>query len=212
MVSQKGDKLDIQYKPLSELLKQTAEELRRDGVKVPLKRHDIGELCRLFKKYGFLDPISLDEIGVVGGNGRIEALTRMKAAGEDPPKKIVVLKNGDWAVPCVNVEFDSVEDFIRYAIDENNSVFGGGTIPPEMSATIWEPESYAETLEELARQADGLPGTVDADEVDDILEELRAIAEQPLDFDGEDAVEPQRSGKDKVIKCPSCGMTWKPKP
>jgi len=212
MVSQKENKkLSIRYVPLETLLKQTAAELRRDGVEVPLKCHDIGELCASIEKYGFLDPISLDEVGVVGGNGRIEALTRMKEAGGEPPKNIVALKGGDWAVPCVDVEFDSIEELIAYAIDENNSVFGGGTIPPEVAATIWEPDSYLKALEELARDPDNLPETVGADDIDDIMKELQAIADQPLDFGGDDAVEPERSGKDKTIECPHCHFTWKPK-
>lgn len=66
------------------------------------KRHDMEFLGEVFAENGMAEFPTLDEKTgkVVAGNGRVEKLAAMKAAGEPAPARIVV-KKGKWYVPTV---------------------------------------------------------------------------------------------------------------
>ena len=115
------------------------------------KKHDIGAIISAIKEYGFRDPPAWDTAleAIVEGNGRIEALHQMMLNGEDVPKGIGVANDGVWHVPVVfGGDSDSLAQAERYAIDHNNLTMLGGDFSLHDLTRMWEPEAYAEILNE----------------------------------------------------------------
>lgn len=67
------------------------------------KGHDIDGIDASMDRFGYMEPVLLDERTgrLVGGHGRIETLAAKRAAGEDPPEGIVI-KGGVWLVPVTH--------------------------------------------------------------------------------------------------------------
>ena len=62
------------------------------------KQHDIGLIVGSLRRFGFLDPVVIDQRTdlLVSGHGRCEALRSMRDDGEEPPSGVV---GEDWRVP-----------------------------------------------------------------------------------------------------------------
>ena len=62
------------------------------------KNHDIGLIVGSLRRFGFLDPVVIDQRTglLVSGHGRCEALQSMREAGEEPPAGIA---GEGWQVP-----------------------------------------------------------------------------------------------------------------
>lgn len=94
------------------------------------KLHDLDALCESFRRYGFVDPPKYDASleAIVYGNGRAEALEKMRVGGEDPPRGIAVDgRSGAWLVPVVfGIDADSRKAAESLAVDHNSSTLGPG--------------------------------------------------------------------------------------
>lgn len=66
------------------------------------KRHDLAALRRSLERFGYAEPVLLDERTgqLVAGHGRVDALIAAEAAGLAPPSGIVVA-DGRWRMPVV---------------------------------------------------------------------------------------------------------------
>ena len=84
-------KSQIKWLPLSEI-----ERWPRNP-----KKHDIPGIKDSLRRFGFIEtPVRDERTGkLVAGHGRIEGLTSMRDAGEDPPGNIRVRPDGEWLVP-----------------------------------------------------------------------------------------------------------------
>lgn len=144
----------IEFVALSELIRHPRNP----------KGHDIERLEESIDRFGFVQPLMIDERTqhLVAGHGRLDTLAQKKAAGEEPPERIVV-RHGEWLVPVIRgVAFESDADAEAYLIADNRLVELGG----------WEDEALATMLVEL-READSLTGTgYDAGEVEELLGRL----------------------------------------
>lgn len=62
------------------------------------KQHDIGLIVGSLRRFGFLDPVVIDQRTdlLVSGHGRCEALRSMRENGEEPPTGVA---GEDWRVP-----------------------------------------------------------------------------------------------------------------
>lgn len=92
------------------------------------KRHDLGELAKSFRRFGFVAPPTIDERSgiLVAGHGRCEALTKMRDAGEAPPRGIRV-SGGNWMVPVVRgISFRNDDERSAYLIADNEHTIGPG--------------------------------------------------------------------------------------
>lgn len=191
--------LNITYFALTDLAELVTEVA--GDYEIPTKRHDVGALSEMFYRYGFRVPILLNEnFGIVAGRGRVKTLSKLKDSNREPPQGIDD-RGDDWYVPCIADKSEDAKLFLGFLIDENNSGLMGGAIAPETKAAIWE-DGYLEALEALARDCkkDEEPSiSVDGDDLDLMLERLKAIGDEPIE------VEPMRSGKPKEIQCPHCG-------
>ncbi len=92
------------------------------------KRHNISELVNSIKRFGFVQPVAMNEESgrLVAGHGRLEALLVMKEAGEAAPARVVE-KNGEWYVPVLRgVSFNNESEAEAFLVADNRLVEVGG--------------------------------------------------------------------------------------
>lgn len=67
----------------------------------PRTAHRVGALVASLRRYGFGQPVTINQTTghVIAGNGRLQALRKMKAAGEPPPEGITA-RGKSWHVPA----------------------------------------------------------------------------------------------------------------
>lgn len=162
----------------------------------------VGETIeRSIARFGFVSPIVLDERSgkIAAGHGRAEALERMKAAGQDPPKRVEKAPDGEWLVPVVRgVAFNSDDEMAGFAVADNALAIKGG----------WDDAALAEVLAPL-RDADLLDGIgYEPADVDNLIRRVgdAAIGEEELPPD--EFPEPD---EETSHKCPRCSYVWKGK-
>jgi len=84
----------------------------------PRGHNDQASLGESFDRFGFIDPVIIDERTgrIVAGHGRLEKLQEMKRAGAQPPGRIGTTK-GDWLVPVIRgVSFKTEKDAEAYLL------------------------------------------------------------------------------------------------
>lgn len=159
----KKDELYIEYLPLEDL-----EKWPRNP-----KEHDLGEIHQSFKRFGYVNPIIINEKSgrMVVGHGRVDTLIQKQSLGEPPPKRI--RKNGkDWLVPVIRgIGFDDEMEAEAYGIADNRTSEVGG----------WNEGLLPDVLKDLA-EGPGLEGIgFDGDDLDKMLEKM----EKPIRKDPE---------------------------
>ena len=158
--------------------------------------HDLPDLQAKMERFGFLDPIVVDERTgkIVGGHGRMETLQQARAAGLEAPEGIKVTKAG-WFVPTMqgwSSKNDLEADAANLALN------------PSPNDPGFNQELLAEILGGLAK-ADQLEGTGHNEQsLEALLEELNGPAPLPeFDHDpDEDDIEP------KVEPISALGDRW----
>jgi hypothetical protein len=93
------------------------------------KRHDLPLLDQSFQRFGYVEPIVIDERTgrMVVGHGRVEGLRRAHADGHKPPEGVDVADDGRWLVPVLRgwaSENDDEAD--GYLLASNRLVEVGG--------------------------------------------------------------------------------------
>lgn len=86
------------------------------------KDHDLDALGASFRRFGYVDPIIIDERSgkMVAGHGRLDRLEESKAGGEKSPERIKVRADGEWLVPVLRgVSFKSTKEAAAYLIANN---------------------------------------------------------------------------------------------
>jgi hypothetical protein len=168
------------------------------------KRHDLDALVRSIELHGFGDPPKLDTTlgALVYGNGRTEALERMRQAGKEPPRGIGVLEDGDWAVPVIfGVDAASKAAAVAFAVDHNNLTLLGGGLGIEDVLQIWNEEGLQRILREIP-DAGALLASLNSTDLDALL--------KGPDFDPVAAGDQPRLDEKKLVTCPECGTEFKP--
>ena len=93
------------------------------------KKHDIPGIVTSIREFGFVAPPILDvRTGMISaGHGRAEALEKMRAAGEPPPRPVRVAGN-EWELPVVTGTFFSKDDQHAgaYLVADNQLTIAGG--------------------------------------------------------------------------------------
>jgi hypothetical protein len=167
------------------------------------KRHDLDALMRSIETHGFGDPPKYDSAlaALVYGNGRAEALERMRKAGKEPPRGIGVLDGGGWAVPVIfGVDAASRAAAVAFAIDHNNLTLLGGNLKIEDVLGIWDEEGLQRLLEETP-DAGALLASMDGDDLDSLL--------GGPSFDAVGEGEQPRLDEKAMITCPECGHEFR---
>lgn len=175
----------LEYLPLASL----------KGAEKNPKRHADAELSASINRFGFAEPIVLDERTgrLVSGHGRVNALRARHEAGEEPPEGVELSltdpKGPVWMVPVVR-GWSSKDDreADAFLLAANQLTIAGG----------WDDSSLAEVLETL--QIDGgLEGLGFSDE------DLKRILDdaQPLP-DGFPEFDESAANSVQMIECPHC--------
>ena len=189
-----GDRLTLQYIPLAQARRWDENP----------KRHDLDALVRSIETHGFGDPPKFDSTfgALVYGNGRTEALERMRQAGKGPPRGIGVADDGDWAVPVIfGVDAESRAAAVAFAIDHNNLTLLGGGLSIEDLLQIWDEEGLQRVLAEVP-DAGALLASLHAGDVDALL--------QGPSYEPASAEEQSRLDEKKMVTCPDCGKEFRP--
>jgi ParB-like chromosome segregation protein Spo0J len=163
------------------------------------KRHDLDALARSIETHGFGDPPKFDSTlgALVYGNGRTEALERMRQAGKEPPRGIGVADDGDWAVPVIfGVDSASRAAAVAFAIDHNNLTLLGGGLSVEDLLQVWDEEGLQRVLGEIP-DAGALLASLGQDDIDALL--------RGPDFQPAAAGDQSRLDQKAPIICPECG-------
>ena len=190
------DQLELRYVPLTQAVRWDANP----------KKHALDALVTSIETYGFGDPPKYDATleALVYGNGRTEALERMRAAGSEAPRGIAVLEDGEWAVPVIfGVDAESHAAAVAFAIDHNNLGLMGGKLGFEDLLAIWDEEGLQAVLAE-ASEAAGLLASFDDDEIESLLGDP-GFEPAPV----EDQSRLDRS-EAEALSCPECGHEWIP--
>jgi hypothetical protein len=114
------------------------------------KGHDLEALAESFGRFGYREPMVMDESsGKLVGHGRLERLRLDKAQGSTPPE-YVQERSGHWFAPVVRGgTFASPEEATAYVIAANRLSERGG----------WREEALRPLLARLKEQGLGLAGT-----------------------------------------------------
>lgn len=183
------DRLTLKYVPLPQARRWDENP----------KVHAIDALVRSIETHGYGDPAKYDSTlgALVYGNGRTEALERMRAAGKAPPRGVGVTEDGDWAVPVIfGVDAESRAAAVAFAIDHNNLTLLGGGLGVEDLLQIWDEEGLQRVLAEVP-DAGALLASLDAADLDALL--------SGPDFVPASADEQSRLDEKAPLTCPECG-------
>lgn len=142
------------------------------------KDHDIGEISVSVGRFGFVEPLILDDRTgrLVAGHGRLETLRKIRSSGEDPPVGVSVV-DGEWCVPVVRGWASKNDrEAQAYLLASNRLVEVGGWIDAEL----------IQQLKEL-HSDNALAGTgFSADDIDRLLAD---VEQPPLPDDVDDVPE-----------------------
>ena len=165
------------------------------------KDHDIGAIVSSIAQFGFLDPVGLNTATghAFDGNGRLEALRRMKLSGyvgkdgaemRGPPEGVREA-GGAWLAPFWRFEvLAEREQAVVVALNKTNELGG------------WDYDVLSQVLQNLATTPDGLAGTgFSREDLDSIM------AAHTADVSGAGFQEQGDSLADGVeyVTCPACG-------
>lgn len=168
------------------------------------KLHDLDRLIRSIETHGFGDPPKVDATlgALVYGNGRTEALERMRQQGKQPPRGILLTEDGEWAVPVIfGVDAESEAHARVFAVDHNNLTLLGGDLGFADLLQIWDEEGLQAVLRDTP-EAGALLASLDTDHVDALL--------NGPDFEPVAADEQSRLDEKKQVTCPECGHEFRP--
>lgn len=169
--------ISIEYVPLSELQRWPRNP----------KDHDLGELHQSIERFGYINPILVDERTeqLVAGHGRLDALQQMKASGSSAPKRVRV-EGGEWFVPVIRgVEFNSDAEAEAYQLADNRLTELGG----------WIEEDLAGVLSDLAAEGEEMLTGVGwgLNDIDELLAQLEREAAGPAEEDDFEAEPPEEA-------------------
>jgi hypothetical protein len=161
------------------------------------KEHDLDTIGESFERFGYIEPIVLDEKSkrIVVGHGRREKLIAWKESGKMPPEDVEV-RGKEWFVPVLRGKsFKSEHEAEAYLLTSNQTVIRGG-----YNATA--------LAEMLSRHVDDAHGTGwRAEEMSDLV----ALAQKATQGAFNDASAPEEfkdfdEGQKATHQCPKCGF------
>lgn len=131
------------------------------------KDHDIGVIYQSIKRFGFNNPIMINEATgkLLAGHGRLQTLKMMKDNGESAPDRVEVDDNV-WKVPVLKgVSIDNVAEAQAYLLADNRITELGG----------WKPMDLMESLTDIIEKTGNLEGTgYDLEDVETILGDMES--------------------------------------
>ena len=156
--------INIEYQNLDDIIE--ADDNPKD--------HDLGVIYTSIKRFGFNNPIMMNESTgkLLAGHGRLQTLKMMRDNGEKAPDRIQVEKDtGDetieyWFVPVITgISIENVGEAQAYLLADNRITELGG----------WKPMDLMESLTDIIESTGTLDGTgYDLDDVETILGDMES--------------------------------------
>ena len=147
--------IQVEYLPLSEIVEADINP----------KDHDIGQIYQSIKRFGFTQPIMMNENTgkLLAGHGRLQTLQQMKQGGEKVPTRIKE-KDGEWLVPVLKgISFEDDMEAQAYLIADNRLTELGG----------WNTGELVDTLQELVEGGFSLDGVgYDFDDLETMVTQI----------------------------------------
>ena len=147
--------LEVQYIDLDEIIE--ADNNPKD--------HDLGVIYQSINRFGFTNPIMLNEATgkLLAGHGRLQALKLIKDANDPVPDRIIE-EDGRWMVPVIKgINIDNPAEAQAYLLADNRLTELGG----------WNNIDLIESLNEIMEKTGDLDGTgYDLEDIDTILRDL----------------------------------------
>lgn len=145
---EKEKKLWIEYIPLKHLKKWPRNP----------KLHDGPGISESMDRFGFTDPITIDETTgkMVAGHGRLEQLIELKKTRSDPPANVIVT-GSEWEVPVIRGNrFKDDAEVEAYLLSCNKLVEKGGWDEELLEAMLQvvTPIGFDEIMAELDENVD----------------------------------------------------------
>lgn len=144
--------IQVEYMPLSEIVQADTNP----------KDHDIGQIYQSIKRFGFTQPIMMNENTgkLLAGHGRLQTLQTMQQAGEKVPARIKE-KDGEWLVPVLKgISFEDDMEAQAYLIADNRLTELGG----------WNTGELVESLQEMIENGLDLDGVgYDFDDLENLV-------------------------------------------
>lgn len=153
------------------------------------KDHDIHEIRKSFYRFGFVQPVLLDEgTGkLVAGHGRLDTLQILKNRGIEPPRGIQEVED-KWLVPVLRgVTFKDPAEAEAFLLADNRLSEVGG----------WKQDILESVLSEMV-DVDGLLEGTGFNIVDTLTKEEKL------------EIKEQKEVKTKTVEvtCPKCNSTF----
>ena len=146
------DEVRIEYMPLSAL---------KAWPRNP-KEHDLGLLHTSMDRFGFVNPIIINEsTGVIlAGHGRLDTLAQKQKDGQPLPERCKEGAEGEWLVPVIRGIELPEREAEAYAISDNRSTESGG----------WDEALLTKVLQGIVQETEGLIGVgYNEDDLDALL-------------------------------------------
>jgi len=150
------------------------------------KKHDLPKIKAALTRYGFQDPPKFDAAipsaagdgGIIGGNGRLEALQELCAEKSAPPNGITVDEQGAWLVPILfGNDLANQTEAEAFAVDANNLTLAGAGLSAVEVAVIYDRKRYDTLLGNL-QEANALPVSLDGDSLSLLLADMDSESAQ----------------------------------
>lgn len=130
------------------------------------KTHDVGAIYKSIGRFGYVEPVVVDERTgrLVAGHGRVQTLRQAKQAGDKPPDGVRE-QSGEWLVPVLRGwKSRSEKDASAYILASNKTSELGG----------WDEALLTDVMKSIG----DLDGTgFDGDDLDDLLAKTTDIIE-----------------------------------
>lgn len=185
-----GERLEILYVRLSDAVKWERNP----------KIHDIPGIIESIMTHGFRDAPIWDSTlgGLVGGNGRLQALEEMEAATDlnhSPPRGILMAEDdGEWCVPVqFGIDAESKTAAEAFALDHNNLTLGGNDLGAYEKSLIWD-DTYLEIIDDVRGENGHIVSIHDDD-----LEAIRRARQLPLPMEIEEISPVVRMDKAEIL-------------
>lgn len=147
--------IQVEYIPLTDIVEADINP----------KDHDIGQIYQSIKRFGFTQPIMMNENTgkLLAGHGRLQTLQQMKQGGEKVPARIKE-KDGEWFVPVLKgISFEDDMEAQAYLIADNRLTELGG----------WNTGELVDTLQELVEGGFSLDGVgYDFDDLETMVTQI----------------------------------------
>lgn len=136
------------------------------------KEHDIEEIMRSFKRFGFTNPLIVDSNTkkLVAGHGRLEALIYLKNRDQQAPDGIKE-ENGHWLVPTIERPFVNENEAMAYIIADNKLTEVGD----------WDNTKLTEMVNELLANDVDLVSGIGIYNLDEFITELNTLEKTAKD-------------------------------